>query len=335
MKYLYVILLTMIFVNITAAKDSLDASKQDNYTIELLKNDVKEIRRDELNYKIEKDLLKETYSSNYTTVQIIISLILGIFAILGYLGLKGIFSLKKEYDAELVKLKDLKSVFEAKLNELSSSQEKVKEQITTIDSLNEVQNKKIKLLEIKEKVGSLYSQNNYQHVLDYVDIGVELSKDDLELLIYRAFTLLNLKKYSEALEAHKKVAIIDPTNGPVIRNLAELYLMLGQIDNYDNLHQTRGELLKSDNNSLLTYFETFKFFKQGNIADLKRTISTFIEKEDLSINKNHIGTWKFDEMHDTIEAIENSPAKTLFVNFTNYLKGNMSGSQIKPMLDEQ
>ena len=76
----------LIFLNVFItyniyAKDSLNIVEQNQYQIEILQNDVKEIRRDQLNYKIEKELLKETYSSNYTTVQIFISLILGIFAI--------------------------------------------------------------------------------------------------------------------------------------------------------------------------------------------------------------------------------------------------------------
>lgn len=332
MKYLQCLFLTLFLSNYSLATDSLIIENQKSNELERLQNEIKEIRRDQLNYKLEKDLLKETYSSNYTTVQIIISLILGIFAILGYLGIKGIISLKKEYDAELIKLKDIKSEFEVKLKELSTSQEIVKEQIITIDSLNEEQNKKIKLLEIKEKAGSLYSQKNYQRALDYVAIGLELSKDDVELLIYRAFSLLKLRNYAESIEAHKKVAALDSTNGGVIQNLAELFLMVGQFDNYNELIKSRSELFKSDNNALLTYFEAFKYFKQGNKFELRKIITEFVEKEDLSINKNHIGNWDFVELYDSIKSIESSIDKTLFVNFTNYLKGNVPGMQIKSML---
>ncbi|MEK6744629.1 MAG: hypothetical protein AABZ15_13530 [Nitrospirota bacterium] len=41
-----------------------------------IKDDIQEIRRDQLNYKIEKDLLKETYSTNYQTINFMISLAL-------------------------------------------------------------------------------------------------------------------------------------------------------------------------------------------------------------------------------------------------------------------
>jgi tetratricopeptide (TPR) repeat protein len=332
MKQIILLLAVLLTVD-CFPKDISKVESKEDYILEQLQNDIREIRRDQLNYKIEKDLLKETYSSNYTTVQIIISLILGIFAILGYLGLKGIISLKREYDAELIKLKDIKGEFELKLKELTISQEKVKEQITTIDNLNEEQSKKIKILEIKEKVGSLYSQRNYQRALDYIAIGLELAQDDSELLMFRAFSLLKLRNYAESIEAHKRVISIEPSNSGIIQNLAELYLIVGQIEKYDDLVKTKSEHFKSDNNGLLTYFEAFKFFTQGKIAEMKKLVTEFIEKEDLSINKNHIGNWDFLELFDSIKSIENSNDKTLFVNFTNYLKGNMPGLQIKSMLD--
>ena len=201
--------------------------------------------------------------------------------------------------------------------------------------MNEEQNKKIKILEIKEKAGSLFSQKNYHRALDYVAIGLELSKDDIELLIYRAFSLFQLRNYPEAIEAHKFAYGIDPTNSSLIKNLAELYLIEGHIEKYNELIGEKGEHFKSDSNSLLTYFETFKFFKQKKFAEMKKVISEFIEKDDLTINKNHIGNWKFDDLYEAIKSIENSTDKTLFINFTNYLKGNVPGMQIKTIIDGQ
>ena len=68
---------------------------------------------------------------------------------------------------------------------------------------------------------------------------------------------------------------------------------------------------------------------------MKKVISEFIEKDDLTINKNHIGNWKFDDLYEAIKSIENSTDKTLFINFTNYLKGNVPGMQIKTIIDGQ
>ena len=332
MKIIILLLFTLFLTLRISAKDTLLIITKENYSIEQLQNDVKEIRRDQLNYKIEKDLLKETYSSNFTTVQIIISLILGIFAILGYLGLRGISSLKEEYNSELTKLKDIKSEFELKLKDLSASQEKVKEQISTIDSLNEEQNKKIKILEIKEKVGSLFLQKNYQRTLDYVAIGLELSPDDIELITFRATALIQLRNYPEAIEAHKFGIKIDPTNASLIKNLAELYLMDGHIDKYNDLVNDKREYFKSEQDVLLTYFEALKLFKQKNFTEMKKIITDFVGKDDLSTSKNHIGKWDFEDLYYSFKSIENSDEKTLFLNFTNYLKGSLAGTLFNSMI---
>ena len=94
MRYLFFIVTLMCLPFFGHSNDSAEIAINKR-AIEFLQNDIKEVRRDQLNYQIEKNLLKEAYSSNYTTIQIIISIILGIFAILGYLGIKSITSLKK------------------------------------------------------------------------------------------------------------------------------------------------------------------------------------------------------------------------------------------------
>ncbi|MBI5893904.1 MAG: hypothetical protein HZB79_09715 [Deltaproteobacteria bacterium] len=336
MRQTILIFFLLITTNLCYSKDSTVSVNNDRQTLEKFENDIKEIRRDQLNYKIEKDLLKETYSSNYTTVQIVITIALGFFAIistiLGYVGFKSIFKLKGEYDSELTKIKELKSDFEIKLKELTKSQEKVQSQITSIDTLNEEQDKKIKLLEIKEKIGYYYRQKGYQRALDYIAIGLEMAKDDIELLMFRAFFLVQLRNYVEAIETYKKILTIEPMNQGAIRNLAELYLVAGQTGNYNNIVKDKLEFFKAT--PLLTYLEAFKFYLENKFTDLKNKISEFIEKQDVSINKDHLGNWDLTEFYDTLKNKYDSPEKALLINFANYLKGGMSGSQIKTLLSQ-
>ena len=81
-------------------KDSLQIINLKNQVTQL-ENSVSEIRRDELNYKLEKDLLKETYSNNYERISLIITIVLGIIGLFGYSGLKDINSIRKEYTTAL------------------------------------------------------------------------------------------------------------------------------------------------------------------------------------------------------------------------------------------
>lgn len=230
-------------------------------------------------------------------------------------------------------MKDIKSEFELKLKDLAASQEKVKEQISTIDSLNEEQNKKIKILEIKEKVGSLFTQRNYQRTLDYVAIGLELSPDDIELVSFRASSLIQLRNYPEAIEAHKQGVKIDPTNALIIKNLAELYLLDGHIDKYNDLVNDKREYFKTEQDVLITYLEALKLFKQKMFPEMKKFIADFVEKDDVTTTKNHIGQWDFTDLNYSFKSIENSVEKILFLNFTNYLSGSLSGTEFNAKLN--
>lgn len=330
MRQIILILLFFLTANLCYSKDSTNIVSNDRQLYEKIQDDIKEIRRDQLNYKIEKDLLKETYSSNYGRIQIIISLMLGVFAVLGYLGLKGILALKKEYDSELEKLRELKKDFELKLKELTASQEVVKNQITTINVLNEEQNKKIKLLEIKEKVISLYSQKFYQRALEYVAIGLDMVSDDIELLRMKALSLLKSRNYPESIEAHKKILIIEPTNASIVSNLAELYLIVGQIDNYTNLTKEKKELFKPN---LYPYFAAIKLFLENKSTELRELISDFIKQEDQTINKNYLGAWGLEEFYELLNPKPSTKDKELLIKFANYLKGEISGQQIKTLLN--
>jgi hypothetical protein len=100
--------------------------------IEDVERTVKQIDAHQLNYKIEKDLLKETYSNNYEKISLVITLILGVMGVFGYLGLRDITSIKKEYEMELSNLKQIQGQFNIKSQEFDTEKKKFQ------DDLNEV-----------------------------------------------------------------------------------------------------------------------------------------------------------------------------------------------------
>lgn len=70
--------------------------------LEITGASVEETRRDQLNYKVEKDIYKEVYSTQMSTVSIIGSALFGIAAILGFLGLKDLNEVKLKYQSALL-----------------------------------------------------------------------------------------------------------------------------------------------------------------------------------------------------------------------------------------
>jgi hypothetical protein len=89
-----VIVLSALFASVTVpatyAQNTESPSRKENSHLAeklgFLERSVKEVRRDQLNYKIERDLLKETNSSNIQTINIVIAIVLSIFSVLGFLG---------------------------------------------------------------------------------------------------------------------------------------------------------------------------------------------------------------------------------------------------------
>ncbi|MDP2861618.1 MAG: hypothetical protein Q8N95_02375, partial [Desulfobacterales bacterium] len=91
--------------------------------LQLIKDALQEVRRDQLNYRIEKDLLKETYSSYIQMINIVITIILGVFTIIGFLGVRNISAINKKFQEELSGLKKLRVNYEQKFIEIKTEQD--------------------------------------------------------------------------------------------------------------------------------------------------------------------------------------------------------------------
>ena len=90
-----------------------------------LEHKIQLIDTNQLNYQIEKDLLKETYSVNYERINIFIAIVLGIVAIFGFLGIRDISKIKTNYENELAVLRRVKEQFENKVNEFDVERKKI------------------------------------------------------------------------------------------------------------------------------------------------------------------------------------------------------------------
>jgi len=80
----YYIGVLIFILNASSFSQSLDSLKNTGNNFNYLEKQIQEIRRDQLNYKIEKDILKEVYSSNIATINLVITLILAVFGIIGF-----------------------------------------------------------------------------------------------------------------------------------------------------------------------------------------------------------------------------------------------------------
>ena len=101
-----------------------------------------------------------------------ITIILAIIGVLGYLGIKDINTTRKQYATELETLKSVQLEFKNKAKEFDSEKRKFDDEIKQILVENGIQNKKIKFIELKEKISELVKENKLHQALEFVNAAL-------------------------------------------------------------------------------------------------------------------------------------------------------------------
>lgn len=317
-----------MFTSISFGKSENDAEtmRKLEQKFEILDDQLKEVRRDELNYKLEKDLLKETYQNNFGNISLIITLILGIFGILGFVGIRDINSIKKEYVSELVSLKKLQNDIATKFKEFDTSKEKYDNELRDILQTNEEQNRKIKVLELKEKISSLFKEKEYVSALEFCNVALELSKEDPFLLTQKATINTRMRNYKEAVSIYLKLLELDSTNQPLIDNLSEVLLLNGQREDYEKIIAQNKEIFaKRLDGKLLEIYSIIIAYQDKQTDKLKEYSLSKIEASDLKEKRKKIDNWDF---LDILLYLGNEPysEETIIAqNIIWFLDGQLSG----------
>lgn len=181
--------------------DQIQKLEQLVHDVSMVKDSQVEIRRDQLNYKIEKDLLKEAYSSSLQTVNVALTFILGLLAVLGYLGIRDIGSLKKEYSEHLDQLGKLKIQLEADLLKVTKEQTSVREELKAIFEANKDQGDRIKVLELQKEIATLIINRAFDRALQYLSVALEIAPKDVILLNQKAHCLIKKGRHDDAIDA--------------------------------------------------------------------------------------------------------------------------------------
>ena len=100
-------------------KDTNVVLQKIELSLQKAETEISYIKTNQLNYQIEKNLLKEAYSSNLETLNIILAIILGALTIIGFIigfiGFKDIREIKENFKIELNNLQELHKQFESKI----------------------------------------------------------------------------------------------------------------------------------------------------------------------------------------------------------------------------
>jgi len=333
-RLFYVIILIIIVVGILNPQSDQSKNKVELTTqIEELRNQVAEIRRDQLNYKIEKEILKEVYSSNINTINVVITIILGVFAIIGFLGLRDIGSLRKEYASELEKLNRLREDFENKIRIIESEQEKAKDTFTEIVKQNEEQNRRIKILELQEKIASLIRERNHRRALEYIEAALNFDEKNVDILESKGICFYRLLEYENALKVYKEIFAIEENHLTAIVNSAEILLFTNKINEFNDFYGKHKYKIDTHSDGLLLkYFNILKIYLANNLDQLRSEIFEFISGLDKEKEKRM--NWDFRDARRFLYRRPDGLAKKYFRAFIDCLEGSVEVSKVREILTE-
>jgi tetratricopeptide (TPR) repeat protein len=332
-KLINIIALTLLCnIAIATNADSI-AIKNLETKLEQLDNQLKEVRRDELNYQIEKDLLKETYSNNYSLISLVITIVLGIIGLFGYLGLKDINAIKKEYTAELGRLGTLKGELEQKIKEFGDAQVKYDKDITAIIKQNENNNRKIEVLEFKSKINSLFKEKKYATALESCLEALQLEPDDISLLMFKARIYSITRSYPEAIQTYLKIIKLDANYGPAIVNLAETYILNNQNKESETLIETNAQHFKTEGCiKAIQLFKVIRFFNENKLNELIEEIKSQINPSNLTEKKHRFAGWDLEDVIIFIGSTKESKLKSIVESYIAYMKGELSGMELNEII---
>lgn len=291
-----------------------------------LTDQIAEIRRDEQNYKIEKDLYKNFYDTHLNTVNYSISLITGLLAVLAFLGYKDIHEIRREYSRELERLKVTTSDFERRYEQLKDSQKELEQQSKT-------QGNKIKVLEIQETVNNHVNQRNFDRAFEYCEAGLDIAPEDEILLSFKSLLLMKRKNFTDSIAILSELLKKAPGNGSLILNLLECHYITNNLAGFTALYSTPGNrtaIATSNNEVHLELFDVLQLHLQKNYPGMLARIKSFAESpKTRPVNwKYTTASWDASDLLDFLSTLPPDENAHALVKFIRALNGDIPISEV-------
>lgn len=332
---LFVILVGAIFNVCNASEDNENKTAKLIELIDKLQSDQKltkealqEVRQGQLNYRIAKDLLKDTYSSNTQTINIVIMIVLGVITIIGFLGVKNISSIKRDFQKELDELKKLREKYEQKFTTIEELQNESKGKLEEMQIINKKQEQRLQVLEIQEKAGTLIRNKDYTRAMEYIEIGLSLNPEDIILLNGKADCLARLSNIPGAIQCYEEILKIDPDDHLSYTNLTEFYLMEKDIQKAEKMIEEHKQMMiEKRPNFIIWYFDLLKLYIKDDLTNMKH----HIDKEIIQSTEGkteRINDWNFTDLRREYEKDNESSLKSLLFTSIEFLEGKIDVSAL-------
>lgn len=315
------------------ALDVVSDELTDNVKLQTIYDQIDEIRRDQINYKIEKDLIREVYSTNYKTVNIVITTILGIFGFFGFFGLRDLHNLHQKYKVDLDSLSSTKKDLEIELKEVQKKQKEAKDSFEEIIQTNEEQNRKIKLLELRDKISSLIDSNIYITALEYCAVALELDPVNTAIRHQKAFSQWRLGRISDSIITYNDILETDKKDQTAIVNLCELYLFNHDIENHERVLKQGLEMIRERNgDTVIAYFEIVKLYLAGNAEKVDNEIQALLSS--YSINEKADLYWNFEDFKTFLKGQPDTSIREKLLILMPFLTGSIDKKEVLSRLGQ-
>ncbi len=300
-----------------------------NRRLEDLEFKLKRIENNEQNYKLEKDLLKETYSNNYERINLLITIVLGVIGILGYLGIRDISSIKREYEKELSSLRDIQGQFKLKSDELEKDKKKFEEDLKGIIKENEEQSRKIKFIELKERAGTLLKDGNLASALEFSNAALDISGNDISMLNLKGRVLCRLNQLKDAVDVYLLANKTNPNDNSTILNTAECLYFAKDIEVAKKIiEQHKGLFESKENGRLLELFHLIELYHSAEREKLIQIAKGYVDLSNLKMSGTKMTGWDLGEAKYFIHFEPESEQKKIIQNIIWYLDGSLTGESL-------
>ncbi|MCU1314917.1 MAG: tetratricopeptide repeat protein [Candidatus Acidoferrum typicum] len=336
----------------TAAHDSQVASQQTQTVVpqpspvDALRNDltglttsVAEVRRDQLNYQIERDLLKETYGSNLQTINIVIAFVFGavtvIVSLLGYFGLKNVREVREDFQRELSEFRASRSEVEERLGDLMRRATDASERLNALSRENTKHDERLKYLELIERIGALYGQRRFADAIRYLDVAIEIQPKDELTRLMKAACHLNLMQFDEAEAAFRAVVALDPPAkaGSVqscVENLAELYAFRKSPSESAAFEREHSAHLLAARPLLADYFTAIRCAREDDAPGVLNVIRKTLQA--ISPGTKPLGDWGLNEARFFVARMGEGEAVKLLVKLMDLLEVKIAPDALRAEL---
>jgi tetratricopeptide (TPR) repeat protein len=220
-------------------------------------------------------------------------------------------------------LKNKLTEFEAKVGQISKT--------------NEEQDRRLKLLELIEKVSSLVRNGHYDWALSHISIGLDSDPENPHLLSLQASCHGKMGRTNEFININKKLLDMEKCDIPkstIAVNLLEGYAITNQVEEFNSLYTQYNEYVVNyaKNGALEIYLKTLLLVSSGKVKDAIEVLKLYIKQLDNTQPYKHLGEWGFDEVRVYTNKIQDENGKNLMLNTIRYFNGEFNSETFVGLL---